>query len=43
MSEFNKLSVGELEILHEEIGLTVEVNDGEIMEAYFEEVLTDET
>lgn len=43
MSELSKLTLSELEILHEEIGLTVEVNDGEIMEVYFEEVATDET
>ena len=42
MSEINKLSIGELEVLHEAIGLTVEVNDGVITMAKYEEE-TDET
>ena len=37
MSEINKLSVGELEALYEAIGLTVEVNDGVITMAKYEE------
>lgn len=43
MSELNKLSIEELEVLHDSIGLTVEVNNGEITDATYEEVLTDET
>lgn len=42
MTEINKLSIGELEVLHESIGLTVEINDGEITGTKYEEE-TDET
>lgn len=37
MTEINKLTVGELEVLHDSIGLTVEVNDGKITAFKYEE------
>lgn len=37
MDEINKITVGELSVLHEAIGLTVEVNDGYITKLNYEE------
>lgn len=38
MTVINELTVEELTVLHEAIGLTVEVNDGEIIKVNFEGV-----
>ena len=38
-AEFSKdISVGQLMTLNESLGLTVEINDGQVVTAYFEEV-----